>query len=1235
MDSMVDSRGAHGAARAVSPQGVTKALIVAATTLVALVALLASAPGASADYAFSGSFSGPGFGSGLVATPGRAAVEQSTGNLFVADSGNDRVQVFRPNATGTADYLTEFGVGLLDGPWGIAIVESAGQTTVYVTSQTDGGEIVKFDSDEAATPAFTLDGSYASPAQGTGAGQVGNFRSAIAAASNGDLWVADSGNDVLKRFTASGAHVAGSNIDGATSGTAFTGLLDVAVNSTGDLYVIDANGNIAAGLGTSRALRFSPSGAFKTALSPVGPTQRPATVTVDRGPDTVFVSGGQDAVNFDLSPTLHVFDSNDAPQPAPTLNAQWNTVSGIAVADAGDRMYVVLDYGYWNGTPYGVPGIQAFKELWPPKSTMDPGAVSAVTPTGATLSGTVDPRGQATDWHFEYRRLVAGSPWVSTPSQSAGDGEGDVAVEADIAGLERNRAYEARLRAVNADGESVSPRESFSTAPDAPVAETLPAHQAEAASVLLRGRVNPNGTPTTYRFELGETTAYDREIALGDGSAGNGQDPVELAVPVYDLAPGVTYHYRIVATNVAGEDAGDDVSFTLGSGADSCPNAEYRTGPSAHLPDCRAYELLSPRDNGGVPAPKHTALVSPDGLTASWLALGQGILPGTGAVGGVSSDYLSRRGSDGWTTRATTPFVSVNSGGSASLVTWRGEDLAKVVLLQRGLSPMPDEAPSGSFRALYLQDSSNLSLTWITRPAIPNPTPEQTFSVDGAAEDLSRIVFTAYPPGGSAARLVPEDAGRVSGQGVYLYANGEVSAIGILPDGTVPPGGARMPTASFDSKWQELRHQVSDDGRRVVFYARPTGAVQESLYMRRDGEDTVPVSKSMLTGLPAAGSFEYAAPDGSRVWFRASPQLTADAPTSVPGVLRTYEFDLASQTVTYLPEVGGIYESSDDGSRFMYVREDTSELWISDRGDRRRIGEVNFLNADARHTRATPDGSHFLFLSGVPFGGGEFNNGGGRRQAYLYDVENRRLTCVSCPPAGVSPTGDVSITTGEGGLSDDPLVKPRAERAVTEDGSVVFFDTPDPLVPSDVNGTEDVYRWSESGVALISDGRGRHPSFVADTTPTGETVLLITRNSLSSEDTDEERDIYSVRVGGGYPVAATRETCHLDCQGPGARPPDDPVAATSGARGQGNAVVAPRTARSCASLSRAATRALRSAARLRRQAGRAEGRRAKRLRAQARKQQRRATHLKRRARSCRSKASRAERDTHTDRRTAR
>jgi hypothetical protein len=189
-------------------------------------------------------------------------------------------------------------------------------------------------------------------------------------------------------------------------------------------------------------------------------------------------------------------------------------------------------------------------------------AASSVTTSGATLNGNVTPNGLSTTAHFEYGTTTAyGSV---TADQSAGSGGTAVALSAPLSGLSPGTTYHYRLVASSVGGATQGADATFTTASLAPPAVTTSAASGVTMSgATLNGSANPNGSSTTAHFEYGTTTAYGSVTA--DQSAGSGGTAVALSAPLSGLSPGTTYHYRLVATSVAGTSQSADRTFTTAS----------------------------------------------------------------------------------------------------------------------------------------------------------------------------------------------------------------------------------------------------------------------------------------------------------------------------------------------------------------------------------------------------------------------------------------------------------------------------------------------------------------------------------------------------------------------------------------------------------------------------------------------------------------------------------------------
>jgi hypothetical protein len=85
------------------------------------------------------------------------------------------------------------------------------------------------------------------------------------------------------------------------------------------------------------------------------------------------------------------------------------------------------------------------------------------------------------------------------------------------------------------------------------------------SSALLSGTVNPNSEPTTYVFQYGTTKGYGAATPAQGPTAAVKRN-LAVSAAVAGLAPGTTYHYRLVATNASGTKAGGDRTFKTLSG---------------------------------------------------------------------------------------------------------------------------------------------------------------------------------------------------------------------------------------------------------------------------------------------------------------------------------------------------------------------------------------------------------------------------------------------------------------------------------------------------------------------------------------------------------------------------------------------------------------------------------------------------------------------------------------------
>jgi DNA-binding beta-propeller fold protein YncE len=815
-----------------------------------------------------------------------------------------------------------------------------------------------------------------------------------------------------------------------------------------------------------------------------------------------------------------------------------------------------------------------------------------------------------------------------------------------------------------------------------PAIEDQYARSVGAAEARLQARINPLFfADTTYYVQYGPDACLASDWQQGcstfpvpPGSILTSKvqsRPVATAIlTLSGLSADTTYHYRFVAQSSGGgpvfgvggteSEDGDSSSFhtlalpfTLKS---DCPNQTFRTGASAFLPDCRAFEMVSPVDkNGGdidtqkslrgYPAALDLTDLSGDEMTFSSSTAFAGAL---GAP--FVSQYRAQRGATGWTTESISPPRNdpFNPVGTLLELDLQFKlftpDLSEAWLMQEADPPL-DACGIPGFVNIYRRDNLTGAYEAITTAAPEARDPDKYVAeVQGVSADGTTTIFRAND------RLTADAAPGTEYQ-IYEHVRepgqcAQLRLVSLLPGEIPNPTASSVGTegsATADYTFSEGRENlvdnaVSPDASRIYWTAAASKGGEGRIYLRLNGTETIPVSSS-------AARFWKAAEDGSAAYYIQNGNL--------------FRYTLANKkSILLAKDVIGLLGANDGASRAFIVSKDdldgavggqpnvfmlqgTTATYITTLSAADVSGNSSFTPADAVPTlhssRVSDDGSHLIFTSDASltgFDNADAESGIPDTEVYLYDAETETLRCVSCNATGARPTGRVVVganNTRTGFASRIPPWKNQfhAARILSDDGSRLFFESFEVLSPRDHDEGLDVYQWSradnaqqceamgaeafndEAGgcLSLLSSGTDPDDAELVDSTPDASSVFIKTNASLLPQDPGRI-DIYVARVGGGFPppfACGNPEGC------PAPVPPNEPPTAPDpGSRsGDGNP-----TFGACKQLEHQAVRLRAKARRLGIKARKAAPAKARKLRKKAKQTIKKAKKLDSRARKC-------------------
>jgi hypothetical protein len=630
----------------------------------------------------------------------------------------------------------------------------------------------------------------------------------------------------------------------------------------------------------------------------------------------------------------------------------------------------------------------------------------------------------------------------------------------------------------------------------------------------------------------------------------------------------------------------------FGAGAASataagCPNESLRGGLSALLPECRAYEMVSPLDKGsfsvtrqeggdfgGGSSPYSTTVLS--GGNGGIVYVAGGAFADTEASTGVGLPYLSTRGPSGWSTTGIAPPRNPPTSLNFNLVmnvAVSADGTRAVGQTPATFLPAAPECPSFLCPLqLYLRDNITHGYRLISRAPISGSPADAIF--EAGTPDLSRVLFVER------AVLVPGAPEGVPN--LYEWIDngteaGELKLVGYepgtttpFPSGAVPGKGSEGPPDGV----HDNRRSISADGRRVFF------SVEGQLYLREDGTTTIPVSASQRSAPdpegPQPAIYQTAeTAHGATVFFTSGQELTNDS-NAKPEEPDLYRFEVAGRNLTDISasaepgDVQGVIGASEDGSAVYFAADaqlvpgkgtageanvylwrdngtpEGSLTYVTTLPPLREGGPSEELNwwLPNHHTlgQQVSDDGHFAVLFSRRALTPDFENEN-HLEVYRYDAQTGQLLCASCNPDAGSAAVDSYRTNP---------TRADALRAVSDTG-LVAFQTAEALTPRDTNGQEDVYDFDGGRPQLISSGKSPAPSTYMGMDSSGRDLYFATASQLLGSDSDELIDLYDARIGGGIAEPTPLPPCTgKTCRGAASAPAPAASIGSAGLNGAGN-----------------------------------------------------------------------------------